>query len=489
MGTAGRALLQRRGYSWALGTALPMTLLLAVPSASPEAPALWPAGVSAAAAGPVQHVAEPPPPGMSVDRDVEPVPLAAGAAPAVACSGDGVSGPRVEVIYARASDVPDRYNTYLASVRSWVGEADGIVSASAAETGGSRRLRLVHNASCALVVHNVVLSPSGDDGLDNTVAELQAAGFTRDDRRYMVFVDANILCGLSAMFVDDRSSLDNASNHGTLYGRVDAGCWSAHAFLHELTHMLGGVQLSAPNSSGGMHCTDENDIMCYTDGPSYPSMRIVCAAAVSEDRLDCNHDDYFSTAPTAGSYLATHWNVANSSFLISNIPAVTAVAPTSGPVGGGTPLTVTGVNFTGATKVAFNGVAGLALQVVSSMTLKVTAPAHAGNGVVNVLVTTAGGKSAPSSVAKYAYSGTPSVSGVRPTAGPLSGGTVLTITGENFTGASRVTFNGVPGTAVTVVSPTRLRVTAPARATSGAVNVVVTAAGGKSATGNAARYT
>lgn len=65
---------------------------------------------------------------------------------------------------------------------------------------------------------------------------------------------------------------------------------------------------------------------------------------------------------------------------------------------------------------------------------------------------------------------------------------MLTITGVNFTGASRVTFNGVPGTAVTVVSPTRLRVTTPARATSGAVNVVVTAAGGKSATGNAARY-
>ena len=64
------------------------------------------------------------------------------------------------------------------------------------------------------------------------------------------------------------------------------------------------------------------------------------------------------------------------------------------------------------------------------------------------------------------------VSTVAPATGGVAGGTVVTITGENLDGVTSVTFGGTAGTALTVVSPTELRVTTPAK-TAGAVTVAV----------------
>jgi hypothetical protein len=70
-----------------------------------------------------------------------------------------------------------------------------------------------------------------------------------------------------------------------------------------------------PHHSAARHCTDEADVMCYDDDASGPvTMTTVCPPE-HEVLLDCGHDDYFSTDPPAGSYLAGHWNTAGSSFL------------------------------------------------------------------------------------------------------------------------------------------------------------------------------
>ena len=81
---------------------------------------------------------------------------------ALFCEGDGVSGNRTEVMYVRASDQPDRYATYVASIRAWAEGVDDIYSASAAETGGDRHVRFVTTAGagCEISVLNVVLSPT-----------------------------------------------------------------------------------------------------------------------------------------------------------------------------------------------------------------------------------------------------------------------------------------------------------------------------------------
>jgi hypothetical protein len=177
----------------------------------------------------------------------------------------------------------------------------------------------------------VVVSPAGDFGFNATISELKAQGYNRTDRIYLAFVDTTAAgtCGIGTLWSDDRPTSDNRNNAGPSYSRVDAGCWSGSVAAHELMHNLGGVQHSAPHASGGFHCIDEYDVMCYKDSSSSPAMRVDCAETWRNvTRFDCGHDDYFHTNPATGSYLASHWNSANNRFL---------VASADGPVDPGLP--------------------------------------------------------------------------------------------------------------------------------------------------------
>jgi hypothetical protein len=75
----------------------------------------------------------------------------------------------------------------------------------------------------------------------------------------------------------------------------------------------------------------------------------------------------------------------------------------------------------------------------------------------------------------------PTLGGVSPSAGPVAGGTTLTITGSGFQGHATVAFGSVAAAAVTFNSATNLTVVTPASSTVGAVNVAITNADGQSA--------
>src|SRR5664280_2454704 len=84
-------------------------------------------------------------------------------------------------------------------------------------------------------------------------------------------------------------------------------------------------------------------------------------------------------------------------------------------------------------------------------------------------------------------SGTPVVSAVSPTFGPVAGGNSVTITGTGLTGATAVSFGSTAATDVVVNSDTSITATAPAGTST--VNVTVTTPGGTSAIGAADQYT
>jgi hypothetical protein len=289
------------------------------------------------------HGPDPAPAGVDVRQrrppdasaTLEGSPSVAPAQTGIQCYGNGSDGYRVQLVYARAANVPDRFSTYQASFVQWAANVDLMTNASAAKTGGTRHVRFVTGSSCLPVIERVTMSNTGDDTFSNTIAELRARGFTRSDRKYLVWVDANVYCGIGQIYYDDRANPAPGANYNNghpgaqgLVSRVDNACWG-HANsveAHELMHNLGGVQQSAPNSTPGSHCTNEYDRMCYVDGAG---VRMVYRCPAShENRFDCNNDDYFHTSPPAGSYLATHWNTANSAFL-ATAPGGTAPPPTT----------------------------------------------------------------------------------------------------------------------------------------------------------------
>ena len=167
---------------------------------------------------------------------------------------------------------------------------------------------------------------------------------------------------------------------------------------------------------------------------------------------------------------------------------MTNVSPNAGPTAGGTSITITGTNFTGATAVRFGATSATGVTVVSATQITATAPAESA-GTVDITVTTPGGTIATNSNDHYTYAGTPTVTGLAPNAGPLAGGTTVTITGTNLSLASAVKFGTLNASGVTVVSATKITATAPAVVAAGPVDVTVTTPGGTSATGAADEYT
>jgi hypothetical protein len=174
-------------------------------------------------------------------------------------------------VYAYPAEGDDNYQETAPFIRLWAGVVDAAVNGSAAETGGVRHVRFVTGPDCTLEVAKVALSPAGIAGLGGTAAELAAQGLNRPDRKYLVWVDDYVFCGLASVKPDDRPSADNANNGDSQPGsvaRIDRGCWGGidpSIEAHELVHLLGGVQPSAPNANDNFHCTDDADVLCYDD--------------------------------------------------------------------------------------------------------------------------------------------------------------------------------------------------------------------------------
>jgi hypothetical protein len=278
---------------------------------------------------------------------------------AALCTGDGVSGRRIEVLYGVPQDRTNRYATMLPTIRNVLAQIDG--NLAEAGTGVEQHYRWYCGNGSDVTVRNVTLLPVGGDSsftwtdylnsVQNQIAlGLGGTNFTAADRIYVTFVDQITdvypYGGQGSVFGDDSPDpATNWNNNATQYSM--SAYFDAEVAAHEIGHNLGAVQNSAPHSSGGYHCFDELDMMCYSDGGPYftggGALTYPCVTFTQDYVVDCGKDDYYYPGtPPSGNYLADHWNIADSGFLTPlgpaadiTPPAVTSRAPSTNATGEG----------------------------------------------------------------------------------------------------------------------------------------------------------
>jgi Regulator of chromosome condensation (RCC1) repeat/IPT/TIG domain len=148
---------------------------------------------------------------------------------------------------------------------------------------------------------------------------------------------------------------------------------------------------------------------------------------------------------------------------------VTGVAPTTGSSAGGTVVSISGNDLTGATAVKFGSVDATSFTVNSETSITAIAPPHI-TGSVDVAVTTPLDTSLTGPADHFSYLSPPVIAKILPKSGPA--GTTVTISGKYFDGATTVDFGSVAAAGFTVNSPTSIVAVAPAEA-AGKVDVTV----------------
>jgi hypothetical protein len=181
--------------------------------------------------------------------------------------------------------------------------------------------------------------------------------------------------------------------------------------------------------------------------------------------------EYYDAHPTTK--LEDDWQTRIASFQLPGCsgsvpaaPTVSGFTPQSGPVG--TPVTINGTGFTGASTVTFNGT-NATFTFNSDTQLTATVPSGATDGPIAVTTSGGTGTSSGSFTVTTSNPSTPTISSFSPTSGPV--GTTVTITGTNLTGASSVRFGNGASTASVAATDTTVTVNVPSGAKTGAIQV------------------
>jgi hypothetical protein len=247
----------------------------------------------------------------------------------VACA---TSGHRIRIIYATAGNVWTTEKEE--AIRKFVLRMNSkILYESARSSSNTRALRMRVDCFGNNKIRVFLLQGPGDhsdlfDHVDDELGSPDGAGAVKN----MIFFDGSDPDGKAGWGQRSNDSLKSSYDEGgalfTNGSRAQSssavaynppggnfGYWEDQVTLHELFHAMGAVNDDAPYSTGGGHCIDGIDIMCYPDDTKvgqwfYEETRCPHASFDTEWRapLDCMYDSYFDANEEGGEWLSNHWN-------------------------------------------------------------------------------------------------------------------------------------------------------------------------------------
>ena len=235
----------------------------------------------------------------------------------------------------------------------------------------------------------------------------------------------------------------------------------------DTTPTLASINVAAGPAAGGQAVTLTGTGFAEPATVSFGGTDATAVSVDSDTAISCQTPagpagatvDVVVTTPTGSATLA-------GAFTYVAAPTVTGVNPGNGPPAGSTAITVTGTGFSAGVSRVRVGTANATNISVQDDTM-LTCDTPAGNGTVNVAVTTPGGTG--TGVSLFAYDTTVTLTAVTPDTGFTAGGTCLTLTGSGFTngaaGTNTVTVGGASATNVVAVDDTTLTCQAPTGAT------------------------
>jgi predicted outer membrane repeat protein len=161
-------------------------------------------------------------------------------------------------------------------------------------------------------------------------------------------------------------------------------------------------------------------------------------------------------------------------FAALNPPAaglsVTSLSPQTGPVEGGTEVTVRGTGFAEGTGVLFGDLAAAKVERVNEGLMRVTTPAHAAGDAAVILVNSKGEQVTTTLSFTYVAPTGPekpvptSILSATPNSGSLKGGTEVILSGSGFSllgSAVTVLFGATPAPSASILSDTQIRTVTP----------------------------